>query len=94
MTTASGWTGDATPTDSLRREIVRRVTAVLAGAGIAADPAQCHLTAERGRLAVDFDLPTRVSPAVEQALAVRVLDAVRGEARTYGPVRVTVHTGH
>jgi hypothetical protein len=90
MTTASGWTGDSA--DALRREIVRRVTAVLAGAGIAADPAQCRLTSERGQLAVHFDLPTSVSPAVEQALAVRVLDAVRCEGQTYGPVRVTVHT--
>ena len=89
MTTANGWTGDSA--EALRREIVRRVTAVLAGAGIAARSTQCRLTNERGQLAVHFDLPTSVSPAVEQALAVRVLDAVRCEGRTYGPVHVTVH---
>jgi hypothetical protein len=36
-------------------------------------------------------LPTAVTRAVKQAQAVRVLDAVRGAGRTYGPVHVSVH---
>jgi hypothetical protein len=32
-----------------------------------------------------------VAPAVKQALAVWVLDAVRGAEQTYGPVQITVH---
>jgi hypothetical protein len=39
---------------------------------------------------VRFDLPVSVSSAVRQALAVRVLDALRGAGRTYGPVQVSV----
>jgi hypothetical protein len=46
---------------------------------------------ERARLVVHFDLPTTVSHAVQRALAVRVLDAVRGARRTYGTVHVSVH---
>jgi hypothetical protein len=42
------------------------------------------------RLNVRFDLPVSVTPLVRQALAVRVLDAVRGAGRTYGPVQVSV----
>jgi hypothetical protein len=42
---------------------------------------------------VRFDLPAAVEPAVRQALAVRVLDAVRRSGRTYGPVRISVGTG-
>ena len=46
---------------------------------------------ETTRLRVHFDLPVAVAPAVKQALAVRVLDAVRRAGRTYGPVEVAVH---
>jgi hypothetical protein len=74
----------------LRREILRLVAPVLFAAGIAADRAACRLEPEATSLNVRFDLPVSVSPAVRQALAVRVLDAVRGSGRTYGPVQVAV----
>jgi hypothetical protein len=74
----------------LRREILRLVAPVLFAAGIAADRAACRLEPEATSLNVRFDLPVGVSPAVRQALAVRVLDAVRGSGRTYGPVQVAV----
>lgn len=90
MTTATRWTSEAVPSESLRREIVRRVTPLLAGAGITARATQCRLVPAGTRLEVHFVLPTSVSPAVEQALAVCVLDAVRGIEVTYGPVHVTV----
>jgi hypothetical protein len=74
----------------LRREILRLVAPVLLAAGIAAERAMCRLEPEATRLNVRFDLPVSVSPRVRQALAVRVLDAVRGAGRTYGPVQVSV----
>ena len=74
----------------LRREILRLVAPVLLAAGVAADRAMCRLEPEATRLNVRFDLPVSVSPRVRQALAVRVLDAVRGAGRTYGPVQVSV----
>jgi hypothetical protein len=75
----------------LRREIVRRAAPTLAGAGIRTDLDMCRLVPERARLVVHFDLPTTASHAVRRALAVRVLDAVRGARRTYGTVHVSVH---
>jgi hypothetical protein len=46
---------------------------------------------EATALRVQFTLPVPVSAAVKQALAVRVLDAVRSAGRTYGPAKVSVH---
>lgn len=40
---------------------------------------------------MEFTLPIPVSASVKQALAVRVLDAVRSAGRTYGSARVSVH---
>lgn len=75
----------------LRREIMRLVGPILHGAGIPPHRAVCHLMPALTRLGVRFELPAAASPAVKQALAVRVLDAVRGAGRTYGPVHVSVH---
>ena len=75
----------------LRRDILRLAGPVFAGAGITAGEAECRLEPDATQLRVRFDLPSAVAPAVKQALAVRVLDAVRGGQRTYGPVQVTVH---
>jgi hypothetical protein len=76
----------------LRLEILRLVAPVLFAAGIAADRTVCRLEPGDTRLNVRLDLPVTVSPAVRQALGVRVLDAVRGAGRTFGPVQVTVST--
>jgi hypothetical protein len=75
----------------LRREILRLVAALLGGAGILAGQAVCRIEPLATRLDVTFDLPVTVTPSVKQALAVRVLDAVRGAGRTYGAVQVSVH---
>jgi hypothetical protein len=91
MTSARGTVSEAA-LGELRREIVRRATPVLDSAGIGAATATCRLVPDGRQLTVHFDLPVAVSPAVEQALAVRVLDAVRGAGRTYGPVAVSVDT--
>jgi hypothetical protein len=75
----------------LRREVLRRAGPTLATAGIPVDRAECRIETETMRLHVRFDLPVAVTPGVQQALAVRVLDAVRSAGRTYPPVNVTVH---
>jgi hypothetical protein len=75
----------------LRREILRLVSPILFGAGIVTSQAGCRIEPQANRLQVQFDLPVPVAPGVKQALAVRVLDAVRGAGRTYGPVQVSVH---
>jgi hypothetical protein len=75
----------------LRREILRLVAPILFSAGIVTSQALCRIEPEATRLHVQFDLPAAVTTAVKQALAVRVLDAVRGAGRTYGPVHVSVH---
>ena len=90
MTRPCDITSDAA-LDQLRREILRLASVLLHGAGINGRPVRCELHPRAGRLVVRFDLPMAVSPAVKQALAVRVLDAVRGAGRTYGPVDVSVH---
>jgi hypothetical protein len=77
----------------LRRDILRLAAPVLLAAGIGANQADCRLEPVATQLSVRFDLPATVDPAVRQALAVRVLDAVRRSRRTYGPVRVSVGTG-
>ena len=51
----------------------------------------CRVAHDAARLHVRFDLPLAVGPGIEQALAVRVLDAVRTVGRTYGAVGVSVH---
>jgi hypothetical protein len=75
----------------LRREILRLAAPILFSAGILTTQALCRIEPEATRLHVQFDLPAAVTTAVKQALAVRVLDAVRGAGRTYGPVHVSVH---
>jgi hypothetical protein len=44
-------------------------------------------------LVVDLHLPVALERPMQQALAVRVLDAVHASGRTYGQVDVNVH-GH
>jgi hypothetical protein len=52
---------------------------------------QCRIEETGHRLDVHLDLPTAVTRGMEQALAVRVLDAVRSSGRTFGNVDVHVH---
>jgi len=82
--------GDASLAE-LHREILRLCAPTLFAAGIPARQAVCRVQREATGLHVEFILPSPVSGAVKQALAVRVLDAVRGAGRTYGPARVSVH---
>lgn len=77
--------------DDLRRAILRVASPLLAGLGLSPHEVACRVEPDAARLHVHFDVPLVVGPGVEQALAVRVLDAVRTAGRTYGAVGVSVH---
>jgi hypothetical protein len=76
--------------DPLREAIRLRTARLLAGAGIDPVAVRCQIEADGPALVIRLDLPTAVSRGVEQALAVRVLDAVRTTPRTYGRIDVEV----
>lgn len=75
----------------LHREILRLCVPTFFAAGMPARQAVCRVQREATGLRVEFILPMPISAAVKQALAVRVLDAVRSAGRTYGPATVSVH---
>ena len=77
--------------DDLRRAILRVASPLLTGLGLSPQEVACRVEPDAARLHVRFDLPLAVGPGIEQALAVRVLDAVRTVGRTYGAVGVSVH---
>jgi hypothetical protein len=74
--------------DSLRAGIRARTERSLLGAGV--DPAAVDVSfvMDASHLTVELHGP-EVSTAVQQALGVRVLDALRSEPRTFGQVNVT-----
>jgi hypothetical protein len=82
--------GAARALDELRREIFRRVAPTLSAVGIPVCDARCTVEDVDLRLRVRFDLPAPVDRAVQQALAVRVLDALGSSRRTFGGVDVSV----
>ena len=75
----------------LGRAITDRIRALLDAAEI--DPAAVHQTIDTNGLSmvVHLHLPAPVSRSLKQALAVRVLDAVRSHDRTLGSIDVAVH---
>ncbi len=79
--------------DGLGEQIRFRIAKLLKATAI--DPAHvtCSFEEAMASLDVHLELPTSVGRGVEQSLAVRVLDAVRSDGRTYGRVDVHVHTG-
>lgn len=84
-------TGTGDPAlDRLRADILRRVAPALSAAGIPRDGAGCRIDPGATALTVHLDVPVPVTGAVRRAVAVRVLDAVRGAGRTYGTVHVEV----
>ncbi|MGK2950719.1 MAG: hypothetical protein ACSLFP_19265 [Acidimicrobiales bacterium] len=74
------------------RELIRTRIAPLTSA-LGVHPAAVGCRIERAGMSLDvhLDLPSPASPALSQALAVRVLDAVRSMGRTAGNVDVFVH---
>ncbi len=78
--------------DPLRRAMLDRVRPVLSAASIDPDTVACDIERVEGALEAHVTLPRPPDRRLEQALAVRVLDAVRASGRTYGQVSVQVHT--
>ena len=73
--------------EPLRSAIGSRIHDVLQGAGIDPRTVIASIAYDHPRLTVALRGP-KVSTSVQQALGVRVLDAVRGSGRTYGQVDV------
>jgi len=76
---------------TLRADVLRRIETIVRGIGARPGAVDCRLEQRGGGLRVHLDLPVVVGPGVEQAIAVRVLDAVRAGDRTVGSVDVSVH---
>lgn len=73
--------------EPLRDDIRNRITGVLHGAGVDPHAVESAVTYDHPRLTVQLRGPA-VSTSVQQALGVRVLDAVRSSPRTFGQVDV------
>jgi hypothetical protein len=76
--------------DALARRIVGLTAPILTGAGVPPGRSRCGVEPDGLGLRVRFALPQAVGTRVRHALAVRVLDAVRGGGRTYGRVDVVI----
>lgn len=76
--------------DELRRAVIRRIRPLVADPDLAQAIA-CTFERSGHRLVVHLSGPA-VGPRIEQAMAVRVLDAVWSSNRTYGQVDVAYHT--
>jgi hypothetical protein len=77
--------------DPLRHAIVERIRPVSEAAGLDPESVACDIQRNGGALVVHLTVPIVVAADLEQAMAVRVLDAVRASGRTYGQVGVQVH---
>jgi hypothetical protein len=80
--------------EPLCSSIHERIAALLTSVAIDRERVRCRIEATGHRLDVHLDLPVAVTRGMEQALAVRVLDAVRSSGRTFGNVDVHVHDVH
>jgi hypothetical protein len=77
--------------EPLSSSIHERIAALLSSVAIDSDSVRCRIETTGHHLDVHLELPTPVTRGMEQALAVRVLDAVRSSGRTFGKVDVHVH---
>jgi hypothetical protein len=77
----------------LRMLIRDRIAKLAATAGTTSIDAACLFRSSGRDLVIDLHLPVPLDKATQQALGVRVLDAVHASGRTYGQVDVNVH-GH
>jgi hypothetical protein len=75
---------------ALSRRILGLTAPILAGADVPPGRARCDVEPDGLGLRVRFALPHPVATRVRHALAVRVLDALRGAGRTFGRVDVVV----
>ncbi len=76
--------------DPLALQITERVAALVIAAGIEPTTVGCRAERDGASLRVQLELPVPVSRAIEHALAVRTLDAVRSYGRTFGDIHVQV----
>jgi hypothetical protein len=76
--------------DPLRDQVRAKVAPLLQNAGIDPGSVACDVERTGPALSVRLDVPVAVSTAVEQALGVRVLDAIRSSPHTFGQVHVQV----
>lgn len=76
--------------DPLRNAILDQTATMLRAAGISPDLVTCRIAPEAAALRVWLHVGAQIDRRMEQALAVRVLDAVRAAGRTYGQVDVEV----
>jgi hypothetical protein len=77
--------------DQLRDEVMARISTVVLAAGVAPASIDCHIESDGPRLNVSLIGPL-VDLRFQQALGVRVLDAIRTARRTYGEVNVSYRT--
>lgn len=84
-------TAAARELEPLSASIHERIAALLSSVAIDRDSVRCRIETTGHRLDVHLELPAAVTRGMEQALAVRVLDAVRSSGRTFGNVDVHVH---
>jgi hypothetical protein len=77
--------------EALRHDIVGRTARLIDAAGLDPVSVECTVAMDFPRLHIRLSGP-RVGKRLEQALAVRVLDAVRASGRTYGEVDVSYET--
>jgi hypothetical protein len=78
--------------EALERGIRSRIAGLLSASSIPADAVGCRFRVSGQALAIELVLPVEVSKRMTHALAVRVLDAVRSDERTYGRVNVQTTT--
>ena len=76
--------------EPLRRSINERIRPALDAADISPDAVTTDIARGGDSLIVRLEVPTQNDPRLGQALAVRVLDAVRASGRTHGRVDVQV----
>ena len=80
---------DIPTAEELRRSILRRIRPVLHACGLGDHEVSCELSGDVAVLTVEIRGP-RMLRTVEQAIAVRVLDAVHAHGPTFGRVTVLV----
>lgn len=78
------------PDAALRGLVASRIRRVLRAGGIDPGEVTCRIEHEAAALRVTLEVPRAVSTSVQNALKVRVLDAIGGLGENMGQVKVTV----
>lgn len=77
--------------DPLRRDVLHRIERLLQGANVPVDRAECRVVPKGHDLAIHITIDGPGTKGLDQALAVRALDAVRSAETGFGQVDVHVH---